>query len=387
MMLAIARKEFIHILRDRGTFLLVTIGPLFLMVIFTYTLTTDVKEAPLAVIDLAHNDASTALIDRLDASPKIHVERHLASADETDNLFKRGEVVAAVVIPADYGQVSLTRVPQVEAIIDGTEPISAETVLTEVYQIADAHSRELAGDALQSDLFEPPIYTTQERLYNDALSSKVDFYPGLMGMMLGLPAIALSLSLARERENGTLEQLMATPIAKRALLLGKLWPYLGFGMVDVYALLALGQWVYDVPFTGNLLAYSLIAFLFMFASLGMGLVVSVIARTQQVAVVIAILVFFIPPFFMSGTFFPVDAMPQLVQLEMMSLPATHFVTAGKAIYLQGTALRELWLQVVLLTVISVEMLEVSTFIFRKKVVGGFRRPAPPVLTTKENALS
>jgi ABC-2 type transport system permease protein len=373
-MKAIALKELFHILRDRGTFALVTIGPIFLMIVFTYTLTSEVTNASVAIIDHADNATSHELIQRINDAKVTNVTQHLDSEDAVDDLFKDGDAVAVIIIPADYGQISPTgSMPQVEAIIDGTEPVSAEKVLDEVYRIADAHAREVAEASLADTNFDPsllqsPIKVKEDTLYNPNLSSVVDFYPGLASMMLGLPAIAMALAFARESEMGTLEQLVATPINKRSLLMGKMLPYLVFGMIDVYILLVMGRVVYDVPFRGSIFAYSLIAFLFIVANLGFGMLIAVLVRSQQVAMIVAILVFFVPPFFLSGLFFPVDAMPKLVQLELIEIPSTHYVAASKAIQLQGTSLLDLWFPTLLLVILAVELLEIATFIFRKKVI-------------------
>lgn len=372
--LAIARKEFFHILRDPGTLLLVTLGPLFLMVVFAYALTSEVKNAPIAVLDEAGNSASAALISRLDESDLIHVAARPNDTEDIDHLLLTGEVRAVIRIPSDYGRITLQEMPTVEAIVDGTEPVSAEVILEETYAIADAHNRTLAEaqfGSLAAAQLEQPIQVEAETLYNPELRSIVDFYPGLAAIMLTLPAIALALSLARESESGTLEQLVATPLNKRALLGGKLLPYLLFGMADVYALLLMGHFVYDVPFRGNLLEYSLVALLFMLANLGLALVIAVLVRSQQLAMIVAMLLFFVPPFFLSGIFFPIDAMPLIVQIELWQLPSTHFVELSKAIYLQGTSITEMLFPFIFLIVLGIEFIEIAVFIFRKKVTIDF----------------
>ena len=373
-MVALARKEFFHILRDPGTLLLVTLGPVFLMLTFIYMLTSEVKNAPVGIIDRAENEASAELIRRIDDDPVARVEAYYDAPEATDDAFLRGDIVAVVDIPADYGQFSLTgAVPTVDIIIDGMEPTSAEAVLEAIYAIADEHTREMATALLSQlgqspDLLQLPIQVETETLFNPDLRSVVDFYPGLMGMMLTLPALALALSLAREAENGTLEQLVASPVNKRALLIGKMLPYLVFGMLDVIILLIVGRLAYDVPFRGSLLEYLLVALLFNMANLGVALLIAVLVRSQQVAMIVAILVFFVPPFFLSGLFFPADAMPFLVQLEMASFPSVHYVALAKAMFLQGTHIRDLLFNFIILTILAFELLEVAAFIFRKKII-------------------
>lgn len=379
-MRAIARKEFYHIFRDRGTLLLVTLGPVFLMIAFTYTMTADVKDAPVAVIDQAESEISHELINRLDESQVIHITEHIIERAEANRLLERNQIVAVVIIPADYGQISLTgNVPQVDAVIDGTEPVSAGAVLDEVYRISDEYTREVVEEAIQGtpleaqfgDLLQLPMNVDTERLYNADLRSVVDVYPGLAAMMLSLPAIGLAMALAKESEEGTLEQLVATPIDKRALLVGKMIPYLVFGILDIYVLLIMGKVFYDVPFRGSLIDYSIIAFLFMVANLGMALLIAVLIRSQQVAMIVSMLVYFVPPFFLSGLFFPVEAMPWIVQLEMVEFPAAHYVVASKAIYLQGTSIVDLWFPTVVLLVLAVELIEIAAYVFRKKVIVTF----------------
>jgi ABC-2 type transport system permease protein len=373
---AIARKEFYHIRRDPGTLLMLTIGPIFLMIIFTYTMTSDVKNVPVAIVDYADNDASHELIARLGDSETIKIKTYLEDETEADDLFKHSSVTAAIIIPEDYGEISIASIPQVKAIIDGTEPVSAEKVLDTVYSITDEHSREIAADnPLLSQLFgdqlDLPVIIETETLYNPELRNVVDIYPGLAAMMLTLPAMALAMSLAGESEKGTLEQLVATPIDKKALLVGKMIPYLIFGMIDFYVLWVLGKILYDVPFRGSMIDYSIIAFLFMMANLGVAMLIAVLIRSQQVAMIVSMLVFFVPPFFMSGLFFPMDAMPFIVQLEMIEFPATHYVAASKAIHLQGTSIVDLWFPALILLILAVELLEIAAFIFRKKVIVTF----------------
>lgn len=389
-MRAIIYREFWHILHDPASLALVTIGPVLLMLSFIYAMATDVENVPVAVVDHAGTSASIELVARLDAEPVMTVERELADESEINDLFLRGVVTAVIVIPEGYGEpptqaqisgmIAGTYVPpQVSAIIDGTEPISAEWVLESVYQVSDAFTREITLDAFAGTPFELqvadflrlPIAVESERLYNPDLSTVVDYYPGLAAVFLSLPALALALSLAKENEVGTLEQLVATPVNKRALLIGKMTPYLVFGMGAVIVLLVLGWVMFDVPFRGNLLAYLLVALLFNLANLGIGLIIAVLVRSQQIAMVIGILIFFLPPFLLTGVIFPVTAMPEIVRLELIGLPGVHFVIVARAIQLQGATLIDLAFPVLMLAVLSVSFLEFATFIFRKKVILDF----------------
>lgn len=368
---AIARKEFFHILRDPGTLLLVTIGPVFLMMILTYTMTSDVKHVPVAIIDEAQNEASTELIQRFEESSVIDIAQYLEADTELESLFERREVVAVIHIPANYGRIALTGTPQVATTIDGMEPISAEAVLEEVFTISYEYTQELAEEQFAGlpilEMLQEPIQAEIETLYNPDLRLVANFYPGLAAIILSLPAISLAMSLAKEAEAGTMEQLVATPVNKHALLLGKMAPYFLFGILDIYVLALLGHVVFDVPLAGSIVDYSIIALLFMASNLGIGLLIAVLIRSQQVAMIAAFLIFFIPPFFLSGLFFPIEAMPFELQLELQWFPATQYVAASKAIYLQATPITDLWFPVVMMAVSGIIFFEGSTFLFRKKV--------------------
>ncbi|MHB8629380.1 MAG: ABC transporter permease [Aggregatilineales bacterium] len=373
---AVVRKEFFHILRDPGSLFLVTIGPLLMIIVLVYMLTADVRNVPIAAIDEANNGASHDLLQALQAGGVVNVTERLTDATALNSLFDTNQVRAALIIPKGYGQLIglLTgNLPQIQIIVDGTEPTSAERVLTAIYDTSDMEFRKLAATLGQIPGIDPamlqgPVKISVERRYNPDLRSVVDFFPGLTAVVLSLPSMALALALTRERELGTMEQLVATPINRLALLMGKLVPYLAFGLVDVLLLIGVGRWGYDIPFQGSLLGYLLFSLFFLFSNMSLGLLISVLVRSQQVAVIVAFLVFFFPSFFLSGVFFPISAMPAIVQQELLMLPVTHYVTISKALYLQGTAIGALWFSGVALVALSVGIFLIDVALFRKKVL-------------------
>lgn len=386
---AIARKEFRHILRDPGTLIMLSIGPILLLLPFVYAITADVKNAPVAVIDEAKNAASTELITRIDNTAVAKVTQHLASVDEADKLFDRDEIRAVVVIPEHYGEMDYYgipknasdmlkmlqgnfdtgNIPQIEIIVDGTEPMSAERVVTGVYNVTEAHFRELATKALPAiaPFLDAPVKINSERRYNPDLRNVVDYFPGLAAMVLSLPGIALTLAITNEREHGTLENLVAMPVSRAGMLLGKIVPYLAFGLVDALVMLVVGQVFYDVPFRGNVLQFTVISFFFMVSNMGLGLLISVLVHSQQLAMVVSMLVFFLPSAFFSGIFFPVSAMPWIMQIELQSLPVVHYVILSKAMYLQGASIVTMWFNALMLVVLSIAVLAAAVALFRKKV--------------------
>lgn len=371
---AIVRKEFYQILRDPGTLILLTLGPIFLLLVFVFMLTSDVRDVPTAIVDMSDNDASHNLIAQIDNSKEVVVTQHLNDVSEADELFDRGEIRVLVLIPERYGDTLALvtgQLPQFKIVVDGTEPLSAERALERIYTIVEDDLRSIVSDSLVggfvADLMDMPITINTERMYNPDLRSIIGFYPGLAAMVISLPAIGLTLAVAREKELGTLEQLVATPISKLGLLLGKITPYLIFGTIDALLIVAVGVFGFDVPFHGNLLSFTFVSFFFMVSNMGLGLLISVLVRSQQLAMIIAFLVFLIPGFFLSGIFFPTWVMPIMLQLDLMALPVTHYVAISQGMYLQGSTLLDLWLNTVALIVLSVIVLAFSMAIFRKKV--------------------
>lgn len=371
---AIVRKELYQIVRDPGTLILLTLGPVFLLLVFVYMLTSDVRDVPVGVVDLSNNEASHNLIASLDAAQEIHVIDQLAAEDDANPLFDRGAIRLLIVIPPNYGNalaLMTGSIPQFKIVVDGTEPVSAERASERVYTIIEDDLRQIISQSpiggIAAALMDLPVNIKTTALYNSDLRGLVGFFPGIAAMVLSLPGIALALAVVRERELGTLENLAATPISKLGLLLGKITPYLIFGTLDALLIVGVGRIMFNMPFRGNLLAYLFVSFLFTISNMGLGLLISVLVRSQQTAMIVALLVFLIPGFFLSGVFFPVWAMPLILRLDLLALPVTHYVALSQGMYLQGTSIGDLWLNTVALAVLSVAMMGISTAVFRKKV--------------------
>ncbi len=373
---AIVRKEFYHALRDPGTLFMLTVGPVLFMVIFVYSFVTDVKDVAVAIVDLADNERSAELIARIDETKEAKVTHRLATREELDPLIERGEVRAAIVIKEGYASLQSYLIGDsapLEIVIDGTEPTSAERVLERVYEVVEDHIRLMAEETFSflpgfdPALLEMPITIETVSRYNPDLRGLVSFYPGLAAMVLSIPSMTLALVLAREQELGTMEQLVAMPISKVALLLGKMIPYMLFGLADAVILLAMGRFLYGVPFRGSVLGYLMLSALFLFANMGIGLLISVLVRSQQLAIVLSALIFLIPGFFLSGIFFPLSMMPDILRIELQMMPIAHYVEVSKRLYLQGTPIMDLWFNAAILLATGVFIMAVSVFLFRKKV--------------------
>ncbi len=369
---AVVRKEVNHIFRDRGTLFLVLFTPTLLLLLMAYALTVDLRHIPIAVLDHDRSAISRAFVQQIAAGDDLDLIGQAATLTEIEAMLMRGEIKAALIIHPGFSRdlLSLKGVP-LQIIIDGTEPESGGYAVEHAGRRAEQFvSEALAGqlrtlgipvDALQG------IDLRVRTWYNPALKPRNDLIPGLISMILGLPALSVALTLAREREHGTMEQLMATPIRRSELLLGKMIPYILVGLVNVIFIPLLTLIWFKVPFNGNFGLYIGLSALFLFAILSMGTIIGVFIRTQAVALALSFLLILFPGFFLTGIFFPIAAMPEIVRLESLFLPGTHYAIITRGIFLPGVGIDVLWPYAVMLFGLGVVFTGIAALFFRKKL--------------------
>ncbi|MEW5872274.1 MAG: ABC transporter permease [Chloroflexota bacterium] len=369
---AVTRKEIQHILRDRGTFVLVVFSPIALLLMMAYALTVDLKHVPIAVLDYDRSQTSRAFVQQITAGEDLDLYAQVDSMQEVESMLARGQVKAVIVISPDFSNqlLALQGMPM-QIIIDGTEPEGGAFALDHIGWRAEEFINSalggqmqalgLSGEALQ------PIDLRVRTWYNPSLEPKVSIIPGLISLVLGLPAMSVALTLAREREHGTLEQIIATPVRRVELLLGKVLPYLVIGMLDILLMPLLALAWFHVPFNGNFGLYLFLSAIFLFAILSMGLVVGTFMRTQPAALALSFLVVLFPGFFLTGIFFPLAAMPEEMRMEAMFLPGTHYASVTRGIFLPGVGLDVLWPYGVMMMVLGLVFTGVAALFFRKKL--------------------
>lgn len=371
-MLAVARKELYHILRDRTTFILVLLTPTLLMLLMAYALTVDIEHVPFAVLDRDRSPISRAFVQGIVAGKDLDLYGYVGSVEEIEALLVRGEIKAALVIAPDFSRrmLSLEGMP-LQIIIDGTEPESGAFAVDHVGWRAEEFLRTQLAAQLQAmgiplDTLQPMDLRVRA-WFNPSLEPRVDLIPGLISMVLGFPALSVALTLAHEREHGTLEQLMATPIGRAELLLGKMTPYILVGMANVVFMPALAMAWFDVPFHGNFAVFFLLSIFFLFAVLSMGVIIGVFMRTQAAALALSFLLIFFPGFFLTGIFFPIAAMPEVMRLEALGLPGTHYAIITRGMFLTGVGLEVLWPYAVMLITLGLAFTGVAALFFRKRL--------------------
>jgi len=369
---AVTRKEFHHIVRDRSTLILVLFTPTALLLLMAYALTVDIKHVPLAVLDLDKSQTSRSFVQQITAGQDLDLYAYASSMAEVEAMLMRGEIKAALVIAPGFASdmQSLKGMPM-QIIIDGTEPESGGFAVEHIAARAEEFistvlAEQLEAQGVSVDTLQP-IDLRIRTWFNPDLKPRNDLIPGLLSMVLGFPALSVALTLAHEREHGTLEQLLATPIGRTDLLLGKIIPYILVGLVNVIIIPIFAIAWFGISFNGNFALFFGLSAIFMFSILSMGMVLGVFMRTQAAALAVSFLVIFFPGFFLTGIFFPIASMPEIARLEASFLPGTHYAIITRGVFLPGVGMDILWPNAVFMIFLGVMFTLVAALFFRKKL--------------------
>ena len=369
---AVTRKEIQHIFRDRATFILVLITPTAVLLLMTYTLAVNIDHVPLAVLDYDHSPTSRAFIQRITAGEDLDLYAQVDSIAEIEDMLILGQVKAAVIISPGFSRDLLSlRGIDLQVIIDGTEPESGGFAVEHIGWRAEAFANEILADQFQIqgiplDSFQP-IDLRVQSWFNPGLKPIIDLVPGLISIVLGFPALTVALTLAREYEHSTMEQLMVSPIKRTDILLGKIIPYILVGLLNVLLIPIFAILWFKVPFHGNFLTFFVLSAVFLFAELSMGMVIGVFMKSQSAALAMSFLVVLFPGFFLTGIFFPIAAMPEIARLESLFLPGTHYAIITRGVFLTGIGLETLWPNAVMLLIIGTAFILVASLFFKKRL--------------------
>jgi ABC-2 type transport system permease protein len=369
---SVIRKEWWHITRDRTSFVLLMLSPVLFLVTMGYAFSIDIKEVRIGVLDRDLSRASRQYIAQLASTDALRLVARPQSLQEVDQLMMSGQTRAVVVIPRNFDRdLSGGRTTAVQVVIDGTDPNTAGHAIRHI----SAHTEEFAAQHVQDQLARAgvsigrlsPIDLRTRAWYNPSLRYTVAMIPALVGVVLSVPAMAASLALAREREWGTLEGLIATPIRRGELIAGKIIPYVLAGMLSVPLCLATAVYGYRVPFRGNLGVYVLLSLVFLYSTMSIALFISVLTQSQQVAIIGSMIIFLFSGFFMSGLLIPFSIMGPLIKMEAFMFPTTHFVIISRGFFVKGAGLAELRGYVWALLGIGTIFLALAALMFKKKL--------------------
>ena len=356
-------KEFIQLRRDRLTFALMTGLPAIQLLLFGYAIQTDVRKLPTVVMDESRTSESRALIQVLANTDNFKIVATVPSRAMAQRWIERGAARVALVIPPDY-QRALRRgeTGRAQLLIDAADPQSSGAAISGAQLAAQARGAQLLASQYK---LVPPVEIRVRPWYNPAQRSAVFIVPGIVGILLTITmTLITSTAVVRERERGTLEQLIVTPIGKTSLMLGKLVPFVMVGYVQMSVVLLLGTSFFHIPIRGSLPLLYTLALVFIMASLGVGLIISTIARNQVQAMQLSFF-FMLPNILLSGYIFPRAAMPGPAQWVGALLPLTWFLEILRGILLKGVGVEDLWTQLAILTVAAFALLAIAVRRFSK----------------------
>ena len=350
---AVARKEFWHVLRDKRSLILALAMPMLLLLLFGYALSLDVDQIPTAVVDQDRTPQSRDLLERFAASRYFKVVDYPEDLRGLERLILRDEVVLGIVIPPDYSrQLASGRTAQVQLLLDGSDSNTASIAAGYADGVSQAFALELREHYMnqRSGMTMPASVQPHLRVwYNSELKSKNYIVPGLIAVILMIiSAMLTSLTIAREWEMGTMEQLLSTPLRPAELVLGKMSAYFTLGLADALIAVAIGVGLFGVPLRGNAALLFVSTCIFLFGALCWGILISAITRSQLLAYQIGIISSFLPAFLLSGFVFSIENMPAVVQVVTYIVPARYFVTLLKGIFLKGIGVSLLWTELVFL---------------------------------------
>jgi ABC-2 type transport system permease protein len=363
--ISIVLKEFIQLRRDRRTLALVIGLPLIQMCLFGYALSTDVKNVPLVVWDASKTPESRDLIESFRQTEFFAVKFYATDYNGISERIDEGSAKVALVIPPDYSNHLLRgETSEVQFFTDGSEPTAGIQALANANLIVQAKGAQLMSRGQLSKIALP--ISLQPRIwYNPAMQSSIFYLPGLVGLILGLLTVLLTaFSIVRERENGTIEQLNVTPLRRGELIVGKLIPYVIIAYIQVILVLSTAVVVFGMPIRGNVFLLLLLTSLFLMFSLGIGLLISTISRTQFQAMQAGIFII-LPSVILSGFIFPVESMPKVAQWVSAILPLTYYLHIVRGIVVKGIGMEYLWRDTLILAVMGVLTLVIASLRVRK----------------------
>ena len=365
-LLAMARKEVLHLRRDSRSLLLAFLLPTLLVVLFGYAITWDVEDIRTAVLDLDGSSRSRELIDAFEASGYFTVVRRLARQGQVEDVLDRGEALVVIVLPPDFARdLDGGRSAALQILVDGSDANSATIALGYAQGIV----RSFSSDILLAGAERPPTVRAETRVwYNEELLSRNMIVPGLVAViMMIIAAMLTSLTIAREWERGTMEQLVSTPVHRVEVVLGKLLPYVAIGVIDVVLVSLVGVLLFDVPFRGSPSLLMILSLAFIVGALGLGMFISAVARSQLLATQLAMILTFLPAFLLSGFMFAIEVMPPALQAITYLIPARYFLVVTRGVFLKGVGVEVLATEGLLMIAFAVLGLYGATRAFRKEI--------------------
>ena len=337
---AFLKKEFLHIIRDKRTLFILFGMPVAQVILFGFAITNEINQAKITILDQSKDEATQAIVDKMLSSGYFEVTQMLESSWQMEEVFKKGNIKAAIVFEPDFaGNLNHNHQASVQIITDATDPNIASTLVNYITNIIRSYQQNIN----QGQQLPLQIVPEVRMIYNPGLDSTFYFVPGVIAVILMLvSAMMTSITIAREKEFGNMEILLVSPLKPLTIILGKSLPYVGLALINAVTILLIGFFVFGMPVQGSLLLLMLELLLFICTSLALGIFISSVVETQQVALLISLMALMLPTILLSGFIFPLESMPRILQIISHAVPARWFIVIVKGIMLKGAGLETLW---------------------------------------------
>ncbi len=351
------RKEFLHVLRDSRTLFILFAMPLMQILIFGFALTNEVKNTRIGILDNSKDESTRAIIERLEASRYFDIVTFIPSQADLEKIFREGKIKLAVVFPSQFQEhLFHENEGEIQLIADATDPNVANTLVNYATAIINTYQNDLPGQ----ENFPYTIQTEMRFLYNPQLKGSYNFVPGVMAMVLMLVCTMMtSISIVREKELGTMEVILVSPIVPIRVIIAKMVPYFILSSVNIASILLLSVFVLDVPIQGNLVLLVSECLLFTVCVLSLGLLISTVAASQEVAMLISLMGMFLPTIMLSGFMFPIENIPVALQVLSNLVPSKWFYYIVKNIMIKGLGFESVWKETLILAGMVVFLMAVS----------------------------
>lgn len=369
--LPIIKKEFKQIRRDKRTLGIILLMPSFLLIMVGYALNFDVKHIPIVFYDDDKSQTSYQFIEFFNHTEYFNIEKLIDSPHVIDELLESGKILAAIVIPKDFSKKILSgREVAVQILIDGSNANTASNALGYINAAVQNYSNKILLESLvkQGKQSALPINVKPRLWYNPEMRSSYFLIPGLFGMILMLVGVvSTSLSIVREKEQGTIEQIIVSPLTSVEVILGKTIPFLIISIIASTIVLIMSALLFNIRVEGSMLLFYLATILFLLGAIGQGLLISTIAETQAVAFIISVISSLLPTFLLSGFIFPIKNMPILLQIITHIVPAKYYLVAVRSVMVKGVGIETFWEQLAFLLLFCIVILGISIFRMRRDI--------------------
>lgn len=364
-LISFIKKEFYHITRDPLTLIIMLVLPVVLLMILGFAVSTEIKNTSFAILDESKSAESHKLIEKISNNKYFSLTGYLNSANEIEKTFQKGSCKMVIIIPSQFSNDLLhTNNTDIQLMVDASDPNEASTLVSYFQMVMMQYQQEISKGVQNAQFINAEV----KMLYNPQMKSAYNFVPGLIGLiMMIICAMMTSISVVREKELGTMEILLVSPLKPTTIILAKAVPYLIISILNVISILLMAYFILDVPIAGNVFLIMLLSIIFTFSALALGLLISSVTQTQQAAMIGSSMGLMLPSMLLSGLIFPIEGMPAILRGISYIIPARWFIEALRDVMIKGLGFSAIWMQFSVLLVMTIILLTVSIKKFKNRL--------------------